>query len=80
MYLKLRIIFTILAALCLVAIIPAGFLGGFPWFGVFAGGALLFFALMLLCKQSQLKQEHKDDPPEADFLNPTTAKDEKNEK
>ena len=51
-----RIVFTILSALCLGALIP---LGIFAWqYAVICGlGAFLFFVLMLLCKQEQEQRE-----------------------
>lgn len=70
MFLKLRIVFTLLAALCLAAIVPAAVWGGWLWLGILGGGALLFFALMLLCKQSQEREEEKKQTPPADFLQP----------
>ncbi len=77
MFLKLRIIFTVLAALCLAVIIPAAVWGGFLWFGICGGAALLFFALMLLCKQSQEHAERETTQSnQADFLSETTDKDE----
>lgn len=59
MFLKLRILFTILATVCLVCILPA--LTWFGWFGfaVCGLGALLFFGIMLLCKQNQESREEK---------------------
>ena len=70
MYLKLRIIFTILAAACLAVVIPAGALFGKIWFFIFGGGAAAFFFAMLICKQ---KQEELDplskNEGETDFLN-----------
>lgn len=61
---KLRILFTVLAAVCLVAIIPAGIF--FDWIGFLVCGvpALIFFLLMLLCKQAQEKQESTPSVPE----------------
>lgn len=53
MFLKLRIIFTILAAACLAVVIPAGALFGTIWFFIFGGGAAVFFLAMLICKQKQ---------------------------
>ena len=47
----LQIIFTILSALCLAALLPAGTFGGMPYFLVCAGGAGVFFLLVLLCKK-----------------------------
>ncbi len=68
MYLKLRIIFTILSAICLAVVIPAAVWFGWLWLGIFGGGAAVFFIAMLLCKQAQDKADplHKED--EADFI------------
>lgn len=59
MYKNLRIIFTILSAICLAAVIPMGMLFDYP--GLFGAliGAGIFFMLMLLCKQSQESAEKK---------------------
>ena len=78
MYLKLRILFTILAAIYLVVIIPAGALFGKIWFLVFGGGAAAFFFAMLICKQKQEESNplSKIDGA-ADFIN--QEKDEKQE-
>ena len=51
--LYLRVIFTILSAVCIAALIPLGALFGWAWVGYCFLGALLFFVFMLLCKQSQ---------------------------
>ncbi len=72
MFLKLRIVFTILAAICIAVIIPATVWGGIFWLWLCGGGALLFFALMLLCKQAQEKSE--ENKSEADFLHPDDEK------
>lgn len=68
MYLKLRIIFTILSAICLAVLLPAAVWLGWIWLGVFGGGAAVFFIAMLLCKQAQEKADplHKEDG--ADFI------------
>ncbi len=79
MLVKLRILFTILSALCLGAIIPLGVWLGWVGFVVCGAGALLFFSLMLVCKQSQELQEGKNDPSEPDFLIPAPQEDEKKE-
>lgn len=67
----LRIVFTIIAAAFLVAILPASTF--WDWVGVIIciAGAALFWILMLLCKSAQEKQEHKDDPTPGDFFHPT---------
>ena len=70
MFLKLRILFTILAAICLAVILPAGALFGKTWFFVFGGGAASFFLAMLICKQ---KQEELDPSSKIkDEENPTS--------
>lgn len=77
MYLKLRIIFTILSAICLAVILPAAVWLGPVWLGVFGGGAAVFFLAMLLCKQAQEKADPLHKEEEADFLNPTENEEEK---
>ena len=70
MYLKLRILFTILAAACLAVLIPAGALFGWIWFIVFGGGAVMFFLAMLICKQKQEELDPLSNKEgEADFIN-----------
>ncbi len=69
MFLKLRILFTILAALCVAAVLPAAVWGGGLGFALCALGGVFFFLLMLLCKQSQEKAE-AEKKSKADFLNP----------
>lgn len=59
MYLKFRIIFTILSVLCVAALLPVGAFLGFGWAGLCAVLALLFFGLMMLCKQNQAIEERK---------------------
>lgn len=69
MFLKLRIIFTVLAAVCLALVLPMGTYGGLVWAIITAAAAGVFFLLMLLFKQEQEKREN---PPttEPDFLHP----------
>ena len=67
----LRIIFTILAALCLAAFPLVGIFWGMDYVGIpiFAGG--VFFLMMLLCKNKQELQESKQNAaPQGDFLRP----------
>lgn len=77
MALKLRVLFTILSALCLVAIVPASIFGGLVWFGVCGASALLFFLLMLVFKQSHEEQEtaKKQEEDEPSFFHPTKPQD-----
>lgn len=53
----LRIVFTILCAICIALVIPVGAL--WDWTPAIGIGvvALLFFGLMLLCKQAQEAKE-----------------------
>jgi len=59
-YKKLRILFTILAACCVAAILPIGTLFGFGFAGLCIVLAFLFAGLMLLCKQNQELDERKN--------------------
>ena len=54
---NLRIIFTVITALFVAAVIPLGALYSWAWAGLCVIGGFLFFGLMLLCKQ---KQEEND--------------------
>jgi succinate-acetate transporter protein len=69
MFLKLRIIFTVLAAVCLTLVLPIGAFGGLIGAIAAAAAAGVFFLLMLIFKQEQEKREN---PPseEPDFLHP----------
>ena len=60
MLLKLRILFTILSALCIASALTAGALWGFTWTILLGLGALLFFMLMLYCKRAQEQKEEKE--------------------
>ena len=59
MYKNLRIVFTILSAICLAVAIPLGIAFDFPGILCAAIGAGIFFLLMLICKQSQEAAERK---------------------
>lgn len=83
MFLKLRILFTVISAVCLALAIPLGAAVHYIWAIGLGLTALLFFGLMLLCKQSQEAREAAAKPPEADFLHPkpetpSEKKDERN--
>ena len=67
----LRIIFTILSALCLAVLLPAGTFGGMPYFLACAGASIVFFLLVLLCKKIETNKEPKEPTP--DFLNPDNS-------
>ena len=51
--LYLQVIFTILSAICIAALIPVGAFLGWVWAGVCAISAFLFFMLMRVCKQNR---------------------------
>ena len=75
--LVLQIIFTVLAALCLGAILPAGTFGGLTYVLACAGGAGFFFVLMLLCKKIRSKNQPQEKEP--DFINPDNVSDDPTE-
>ena len=75
MLLKLRIILTILSALCAAAVLPIGTFFDLPWAIATALGGVLFFLLMLLVKQEQEKRE----PPKEENSKESTTEDEKND-
>ena len=74
MFLYLRIIFSILSALCVAALVPLGALVGWAWAGACLLGTFLFFGLTLLCKQSQELKEESTKNAQAEQEN--TQKDE----
>ena len=81
MFLTLRILFTVLSAICVACVFPIGIFFGWGWAGLSAFVAMLFFILMKLCKtQQELNDLAKDKQPNsnADFLHPVT-KDTKDE-
>ena len=53
MLVTLRILFTVISAVFVASILPVGALLGWGWAGGCGLFAVLFFVLMLLCKQSQ---------------------------
>lgn len=63
----LRILFTIVSAVCIAAFVPVATIFGWGYAALCAAGAVCFFALMLLCKQSEenKKTEHAS---QGDFL------------
>ena len=80
MYLKLRVLFTLLSALCVAAVVPVGVFFGWVWAVLCALGAFLFYLFMRICKVNQEMQESR--PSHADFLNANAPanSDEKHEK
>lgn len=59
---QLRILFTIIAAIIVAAVLPVGVIFGWTWAGCCVVGAFLFYFLMLFCKQKQEENE----PPNQD--------------
>ena len=57
MFLKLRIIFTVLSAICIATIPPIGAFLDLTWALLVAIFAFAFFLAMLICKQEQEKRE-----------------------
>ena len=56
----LRILFTILSAICIAAVLPLGAFLGFTWAIALGLLAFFFYLLMLYCKKIQEENE----PPE----------------
>ena len=69
MFLRLRILFTILSAIFIAALFPVGTFFGWGWAGACGLIALLFFGFMLLCKQSQ----ENNQPSPDEINNPDTT-------
>ena len=69
MLVKLRIIFTILSAVCAAAVVPVGTFCGFIGAMICIVAAFMFFVVMLGFKN---KQEQQENPPaqQPDFLHP----------
>lgn len=75
----LRVIFTILCAVCIAALPVAGIFGGLPFAGIALLGAGVFFTLMLACKSRQLAEEQKQSEPQqpaGDFFHPVSPTEE----
>ena len=71
----LRVVFTILSAVCLGALVPL-FVVNWHYAVLSGAGAFLFFILMLICKQEQESREAKKakDDNTPDFLSKTPKK------
>ena len=79
MFLKLRVVFTIASAICLGLALPLGAMLHYIWAVGMGIGALLFFLLMLVCKQEQELRKNADKNKTADFLSPENVTEEKRE-
>ena len=75
MFLKLRILFSILSAIFVTAVLPMGIFLGFIWAIASAAVAGIFFFLMLICKQEQEKREALENT-QTDTPSPTSSKNE----
>lgn len=61
---RLRILFTIIAALFVAAVLPVGAVLSWAWAGACGLLAFLFYGLMLLCKQKQEEAEEQSEKSE----------------
>ena len=77
MFLKLRVLFTILSALCLAFALTAWAIWGPIWLAILGLGALLFFLLMRIFKQAQENEEAKNSQPS--FLDPAEKVDQESD-
>ena len=64
----LRILFTVLSALCLALTLLLGTWLGGGWAVLSLLAALAFFGLMLLCKNQMDKKEEEGKPKQPDFF------------
>jgi hypothetical protein len=74
----LRILFTILCAICLAVAMPLGTFFDWLWALPCLLLAGVFFMLMWICKGAQENQERKQNPPkpQGDYLSPLPKTDE----
>ena len=77
MFQTLRIVFTLLSALCVAVVIPVGVFGGFTASVVCAGLAFTFFLAMLYFKGKQEQSTPESSEPTPDFLSPQPNAEEK---
>ena len=73
MFLKLRILFTILSAICIGLAITAGVIWGPIWTVILGLGAFLFYLLMRVFKQYQENEEAKTTDKQPSFLDPAAT-------
>ena len=68
----LRIVFTLLCALCLAALPIVGIFWDMEFIVIPLLAAGVFFLLMLFCRKKHMEAEEKKNPtpPQADFFNP----------
>ena len=76
MFLKLRVLCTILSALCVAFALTAGAIWGTIWLLILGLGALMFFLLMRIFKQCQEREEAKNNEKQPTFFEPAQPNDE----
>ena len=72
----LRIVFTVLSAICLALTLLLGTWLGGGWAILSLLAALAFFGLMLLCKNAIEQKEEANKPKQPTFFDPTPNKNE----
>ena len=78
MYRHLRIIFTVISALCVAAILPVGAFWQFSAAITLAAVAGIFYFLMLICKQKQEELEATQSSAQTEAENQTQTNTEDN--
>ena len=73
MFQTLRIIFTVLSAICIAVVIPVGAIGGIVAAVLCAVAAFVFFAVMLFFKRKQEELDPENQNHEPDFFSPENA-------
>lgn len=76
MFLKLRVLCTILSALCLAFALTAWAIWGPIWLAILGLGALMFFLLMRIFKQCQENEEAKNKEKQPTFFESTKPNEE----
>ncbi len=71
----LRIVFTVIAALCVAAVFPVGTLLHWIWAVGLVVAAVIFACLMLFCKR-KMEEKEREENPTPDFFSPQENKDE----
>ncbi|MBQ8320437.1 MAG: hypothetical protein IJX81_06115 [Clostridia bacterium] len=70
----LRILFTVLCAVCLAAIFPIGTFWEMGYALIALAAAGVFFLAMLYCKRKQESAEKGEQEPQPDFFQPKDGK------
>lgn len=72
MFQTLRIIFTILSALCVAVVLPVGAFAGLTYALIFVALAFVFFVVMLFFKNKQEELETERTTEKPDFITNST--------